>query len=102
MKKQLVVLASALALVLVSPLAEAVATAKYALTNTGWQDLGVGPMLLSFRGNGVFAVGDVTPVIPVGEGFSVLSGASYRVETASHVWGSATGSAGVTVYVSAY
>jgi hypothetical protein len=101
MKKLLLI--ATLLLASVAPL-EAVTTAKFALTNTAWTDLGAGPLLLSFKGNGAFAVGDVNPApgIPAGEGFSVLSGASYRVETASHVWGSATSSSGVTVYVSAY
>lgn len=85
----------------IAPL-EAVTTAKFTLTNASWTDLGAGPLLLNFRGDGAFAVGDVTPTLPIGEGFSIPANASYRVETASHVWGASKSNLGVTAYVSAY
>jgi len=50
----------------------------------------------------VFAIGDVTPVIPISEGFTVVRGEAFRVETSSHVWAMASGASGVTAYVSAY
>jgi hypothetical protein len=97
----------ALLLLLVSPLSlpkgeAATATVKFTLDNTHWVDLGAGPMLLTFRGTGVYAVGDVTPAIPTTEGFTMISGDSFYVSSTSHVWGMAKGSAGVTAYVAAY
>jgi hypothetical protein len=75
----------------------AVATTKYTLTNSGWTDLGAGPMLLSFQGSGVFAVGDTTPTL-VNEGFGIRAGRSFPVKTTSHVWARATGAFGVNAY----
>jgi hypothetical protein len=80
----------------------ATTTTKFSLTNSGWTDLGAGPLLLGFTGAGVFAIGDVTPVIPISEGFTVVRGEAFRVETSSHVWAMASGASGVTAYVSAY
>ena len=94
-----------LMLVLVTALAApalAVATAKFTLTNTAWTDLGAGPLLLNFKGSGVFAVADTTPSIPLSEGFTMLSGESFYVSTTSHVWGMAQGNPSVTAYVAAY
>jgi hypothetical protein len=74
-------------------------TAKYALSNAGWTDLGPGPMLLSFNGpTGVFAISDATPTLKA-EGFGKARGGSIRVVTPSHVWATATGNYGVTAYV---
>ena len=91
-------------LLLASTPAWAVTTTKATLTNAGWTDLGVGPMLISFRGAAGFAVADTTPAaaVPIGEGFQILNGSSFRVETTSHVWGSASGNSSVTVYTSQY
>jgi hypothetical protein len=94
-------LISALLLASITPLF-AVTTAKFAVTNAAWTDLGAGPMLVSFRGDGAFAVGDITPTIPVGEGFSILSGDSFKVDSTSHVWATSKTNSGVTAYVSAY
>ena len=91
-----------LSLLLVSPLMAATTTTRFALTNTAWTDLGAGPMLLSFKGSGVFAVADTTPAIPLGEGFTMISGDSFYISSTSHVWGMAQGSAGVNAYVAAY
>ena len=44
-------------LLMISP-AFAVSTAKFTLTSAAWTDLGAGPLLLSFAGSGVFAIGD--------------------------------------------
>jgi hypothetical protein len=90
-----------LSLFLASPLAAAT-TAKFTLTNTAWTDLGAGPLLLSFKGSGVFAVADTTPTLSLGEGFTMISGDSFYINSTSHVWGSAKGAPGVTAYVSAY
>jgi hypothetical protein len=76
----------------------AVATTKYALTNSGWTDLGAGPMLLSFQGSGVFAVGDTTPTL-VNEGFGIRAGRSFPIKTTSHVWAKAPGAFSVNAYV---
>ena len=76
----------------------AVATAKFSLTNAGWTDLGAGPMLLTFRGVGVYAVGDAAPAW-LAEGFSRSRGGAIRLTTTSHVWASASGAAGVDAYV---
>jgi hypothetical protein len=88
-------LASA-ASVIVSPLAAAVVTTKTVVTNSAWTDLGAGPMLLSFTGDGVYAIGDTTPSLT--EGFSIKKGASHALSTTSHVWVRATSSSGVSVY----
>jgi hypothetical protein len=81
-----------------APALGAVATAKYTLTNSGWTDLGAGPLLLAFRGTGVFAIGDTTPTL-VGEGFGVRPGRSKPLKTTSHVWATAKGAFGVDAYV---
>jgi hypothetical protein len=82
-----------------SSAAAATTTAKYALSNAGWTDLGPGPMLLSFNGpTGVFAISDATPTLKA-EGFGKALGGSIKIPTPSHVWGAATGNFGVTAYV---
>jgi hypothetical protein len=88
---------------LASP-AGAVTTVKTAVLSTAWTDLGAGPMLLSFTGVAYFAVADTTPVatIPVGEGFQILSGSSFRIDSTSHIWVSSPGNAGVNAYSSVY
>ena len=93
-------LASAAATI-VSPLAAAVGTTKYTLTNSAWTDLGAGPLLLSFRGRGVYAIGDTTPAL-LGEGFTRARGGTIRVSTTSHVWAMSASAANVDVYVSPY
>lgn len=80
-----------------APALGAVATTKYSLTNSGWTDLGAGPLLLAFRGTGVFAVGDTTPSLG-GEGFGVRTGRSFPLKTTSHVWARAPGAFGVDAY----
>ena len=100
MKRLVFVLALVLALTVAPALA--VATAKFALTNTSWTDLGAGPMLLTFKGNGVYAVSDATPTIPLTEGFTMITGESFHIATTSHVWAMATSNLGVTAYVAAY
>ena len=96
-------LALAALLLLASTPAWAVVTNKTALSNAGWTDLGAGPALLSFKGGAVFVVADTTPsTIPIGEGFQILSGSSFRVDSASHIWGSASGGSAASAYFSAY
>jgi hypothetical protein len=95
------VFALALVMALAAP-ALAVTTAKFTLTNAAWTDLGAGPLLLTFKGSGVFAVGDATPSIPKSEGFTMISGDSFYINSTSHVWGMAQGAPSVTAYVSAY
>ncbi len=87
----------ALALLGASP-AWAIATTKFTLTNGSWTDLGAGPLHLTFKGAGVYAVADATPTLPAGEGFRIASGDSVNVRTSSHVWAMAQGAAGVTAY----
>ena len=94
--------ALALFLLLASPLMAATATVKFTLSNTAWTDFGAGPLLLSFKGAGVYAVGDVAPTIPTTEGFTMISGDSFYVSSTSHVWGMAKDNKGVTAYVAAY
>jgi hypothetical protein len=90
-------LASAAAAI-VSPLSAAVVTNKFTLANTAWTDLGPGPMLLSFRGQGVYAIGDVAPAL-LGGGFTRARGGSIPVNTTSHVWAMSASAANVDVYV---
>jgi hypothetical protein len=81
-----------------APALGAVATTKYALTNSGWTDLGAGPLLLGFNGTGVFAIGDTTPTL-VDEGFGIRAARSFPVKTTSHVWARATpGAFSVSAY----
>jgi hypothetical protein len=101
MKNNPFVLALALFLSLTAP-SLAVTTAKFTLVNTAWTDLGPGPMLLSFKGSGVFAIADTAPAIPLGEGFTMISGDSFYVSSTSHVWATTQGAAGVVAYVAAY
>ena len=94
-----------LALLLVLPVpAGAVTTVKTPVLSTAWTDLGAGPLLLSFTGVAYFAVSDTNPApgVPIGEGFQILSGSSFHIDSASHVWVSAPGPVGVNAYVSAY
>jgi hypothetical protein len=95
-------LLASLMLLSLTALVFAVSTVKFTLSNTSWTDFGAGPMLLTFRGTGVYAVSDVTPAIPTTEGFTMISGDSFYVSSTSHVWGMAQGTAGVTAYVAAY
>ena len=80
-----------------APALGAVATTKYTLTNSGWTDLGVGPLLLAFRGVGVFVVGDATPSLNA-EGFGIRAGRSFPLKTTSHVWARAPGAFSVDAY----
>jgi hypothetical protein len=89
---------SVLLLALASPCLAATATTKFQLTNAGWTDFGAGPLHLTFRGQGVYAIADATPTL-TGEGFRLISGDSVNVRTPSHVWGMATGAANVDAYV---
>ena len=91
-----IVIAVALAL-LASP-ASAVTTTKFVLANAGWTDLGTGPLLLGFAGSGVYAISDTTPSFK-GEGFTMISGDSVSLNTASHVWAMSPSSSGVSAYV---
>jgi hypothetical protein len=81
----------------VSPLAAAVVTTKYLVANSAWTDLGAGPMLLSFRGDGVYAIGDTTPSL-ADEGLHIRVGDSLPLSTTSHVWVRATSANSVSVY----
>ena len=83
-------------LLLATP-AWAAVTTKFSLTNSGWTDLGAGPLLLSFQGPGVFAIGDTTPTL-VNEGFGIRAGRSFPVKTTSHVWAAATGAFNAAAY----
>ena len=85
-------------LLLASP-AFAVSTAKFTLNSASWTDLGAGPLLLSFTGSGVFAIGDAAPVIPLSEGFTMIAGESVNVSTTSHVWAMAKGAPSANAYV---
>lgn len=96
MKKLLLISAFLLASIL--PLG-AVTTAKFALTNAAWTDLGAGPLLLSFRGSsGVYAISDATPSL-TSEGFTMIAGDSAPIKTTSHVWATSKDALGVTAYV---
>jgi hypothetical protein len=77
----------------------AVATVKTTLVQSTWTDLGAGPLLLRFNGDGVYAIGDATPTIPPGEGFAIRAGKSVKVMTTSHVWATSRGNASVSAYV---
>jgi hypothetical protein len=74
-----------LALLITSSLAFAVATTKVTLNSATWVDLGAGPAMIGPSGAVVFAIGDVTPTIPVQQGF-VLSATPQCLNTTSHVW----------------
>jgi hypothetical protein len=91
-------LAVFLAFLLTATAAEAATTTKFTVTNAAWTDLGAGPMLLSFRGTGVYAVSDTTPSL-VQEGFGVAMGDSVAINTTSHVWAMAKDAANVDAYV---
>jgi hypothetical protein len=80
-----------------APTLGAVATTKYSLTNSGWTDLGAGPLLLGFNGTGVFAVSDTTPSLN-SEGFGIRAGRSFPVKTTSHVWATAPSASSVNAY----
>ena len=86
------------ALSLMASPAFAVATTKSVLANTAWTDLGVGPLLLCFKGaSGVYAISDTTPSL-VNEGFTMLSGDSVSLKTTSHVWATSRDALGVTAF----
>ena len=89
------VLATALSM-LASPLLAATATTKFVLTNAAWTDLGAGPLLLSFKGDGVYAVSDTVPSLT--GGFTRARGGSIPIDTASHVWAMAASANGAAVY----
>ncbi len=86
-----------LAALAAAPLDAATVTTKTPLTNAGWTDLGAGPLLLSFRGSGVYQIADATPSI-VSEGFTIPQGGSVNLNTSSHVWAMAQGASGVDAY----
>jgi hypothetical protein len=74
-------------------------TTKFALSNSGWTDLGPGPLLLSFTGiGGVFAISDTTPSFK-NEGFGKARGGSIKIPTPSHVWATTKDVYGVMAYV---
>ena len=89
------VLATALSM-LASPLLAATATTKFVLTSAAWTDLGAGPLLLSFKGDGVYAVSDTVPSLT--GGFTRARGGSIPIDTASHVWAMAASANGAAVY----
>jgi len=81
----------------------AVATTKLTLNVTTWTDLGAGPLMLGYGGHGnvVYAIGDVTPTIPIKEGFVFpTTGGPKCINTASHVWAMAAVPYPTWVYVS--
>jgi hypothetical protein len=81
--------------------AEAATTSKVTVTNTAWTSLGAGPLVLTFRGDGVYAVSDTIPVgssPPLAEGLKVPAGTSVVVNTASNVWAMSSSPLGVDVY----
>jgi hypothetical protein len=82
-----------------APLQAATTTSKYTVDNTAWTDLGSGPLLLSFKGDGVYAIGDTAPTLPVTQGFTVPAGATSKIKSTSHVWAMARGAASVLAYV---
>jgi hypothetical protein len=88
-----------------SPEVEAATTSKFALTNTAWTSLGAGPLVLTFQGEGVYAVSDTIPVgssPPLAEGLKIPSGTTITVNTASNVWAMATTPATTNVYAAPY
>ena len=66
-----------------------VATTKVTLNSATWVDLGAGPAMIGPSGAVVFAIGDVTPTIPIQQGF-VLSATPQCVNTTSHIWAMAS------------
>ena len=64
----------------------AVATSRVSLSGSSWTDLGAGPITLTSAGNVVFAIGDVTPTIPLGQGFALPAKLNQVVNTTSHIW----------------
>jgi hypothetical protein len=88
-----------LALLLSSAAVGAVATVKTTLSTTAWTDLGVGPALVAPTGAVVFAIGDVTPTIPVNQGFMFPANSSQCLNTTSHVWAMSANAFAAFVFV---
>ena len=89
----------ALCVALVAPsLAWAVTTAKIAVNNVAWLDMGAGPLALTPMGKAVFAIGDVTPTIQVGQGFLLTPNKTQRINTTSHVWTAAVDTTSTWVF----
>lgn len=87
---------------LATPAMAVTSTVRFVLDNAHWTDLGPGPLLLGFKGAGVFAVSDTTPTIPLTEGFTMISGDSRYITAASHVWAMSLNNQPANAYVSAY
>ena len=92
------VLACLFALLAVVSANAAVVTTRTPVTNAAWLDLGAGPMMLSFKGTGAYAIADTTPTIPASEGFSIAAGDTAKIKSTSHVWVMATSAAEVTAF----
>lgn len=88
-----------LALLFATSVGAAVATVKTTLSTTTWTDLGAGPALVAPSGSVVFAIGDVTPTIPVNQGFMFPSSASQCLNTTSHIWAMSANAFGAYVFV---
>ena len=98
--KRLIV--ASLALLLATSTLGAVATSKITLSTTTWSDLGVGPLIVGYGGHGnvVIAIGDLTPTIPIKEGFVFpTTGGPKCFNTASHVWAMTTTPYASWIYV---
>ena len=81
--------------------AVAIATLKVTLNSTTWTDLGTGPLLLNSGGTSVvYAIGDVTPTIPAGQGFALVTNVNQTVNTNSHIWAMAATPSPAFVFVS--
>ena len=79
----------------------AIATLKVTLNSTTWTDLGTGPLLLNSGGTSVvYAIGDVTPTLTAGQGFTLVTNVNQTVNTNSHVWAMAATTYPAYVYVS--
>lgn len=76
-----------------------VSTTLRTITNASWQDLGVGPLLISPNSAIAFVIGDTAPTLPVAQGFKLAAHDLRSINTASHIWVVATGAATVTVFV---
>ena len=87
------------ALLIATSVAAAVATVKTTLSTTVWTDLGAGPALVAPSGSVVFAIGDVTPTIPVNQGFMFPANASQCLNTTSHIWAMSANAFGASVFV---
>jgi hypothetical protein len=85
--------------------ASAITTSKVTVNNSAWTSLGTGPLIVTFRGDGVYAVSDTTPVgssPPLAEGLKVPAGTTVVVSTNSTVWAMSTSPLGVDVYTAPY